>query len=286
MTKLVLHSFLLFIMSTCLWAQVPERINGIVEAEIAFAKLSSETSTKKAFVDNMADDGVLFKPGAVSGKKFWMEAAETDDKLVWEPRYADVSAAGDIGYTTGPFQQYLNRNDKEPVASGHYVSVWTRQGYGPWKVALDIGIGHPPATFPPLTGPSILSKAVKTNSYTPDALLKVEQLFCANQSSQGLSVYNEWMGTDIKIFRPMSSPMETKESIQSFLTATDKTFSFTPIQSFISTSNDLGYVYGTGTVEISQGGNTRRLNTNYVRIWKRDDWQNWKIVLDLVAVAR
>jgi ketosteroid isomerase-like protein len=267
-------------------AQLSTTLQSLVNAEKAFANTSATSTTKNAFISFMADDGILFKPGPVPGKKFWQDAPDGNDKLTWFPRYADVSAAGDLGYTTGPFEQRINRNDEKPAGGGHYVSVWKKQNNGEWKVMLDIGVGHPPAPFPDLKGPSVSTKAAGSNTTSSDDLLKTEQSFCDAQNTTGLSVYNQWIGADIKIFRPMAVPMETKESISAFLSATDKKFAFTPAKAFIASSGDLGYVYGTGTVEITQGENVRKLNTNYLRIWKKEDGKTWKIVLDLVSVAR
>lgn len=266
-------------------AQVPESIMPVVNAERAFAKASATISTRQAFIDFMDDEGILFKPNAVPGKKFWQDAPEGNDKLTWEPRYADISAAGDLGYTTGPFELRVNRGDEKPAGGGHYLSVWKKQN-DKWKVVLDIGIGHPIADFPALTGPTVLSKAVGNNVTSTDELMQTEQSFCTLQNTKGLSAYSQWMGKDIKIFRPMSAPMDTKDAIDAFLSATDKQFSFTPSRAFIASSGDLGYIYGTGAVAIKQGDNTRTLNTNYVRIWKKEDGKSWRIVADLVAVAR
>ena len=50
-----------------------------------------------------------------------------------ESKFAETSAAGDLGYTYGT---YALKGDQ--AARGFYVRVWTRTGDGVWRVALDV----------------------------------------------------------------------------------------------------------------------------------------------------
>jgi len=66
----------------------------------------------------LADDGIIFQPGPVNGKKFWGERPARKGLLSWEPVFADVSRAGDLGYTTGPWEFRPNGREDQPVAFG------------------------------------------------------------------------------------------------------------------------------------------------------------------------
>jgi hypothetical protein len=78
----------------------------MVKTEQAFSKMGEEKNTRDAFLAFIADDGLLFRPGAVNGKKWLLEhpAPPTDKKplLAWQPSFAGMSASGDMGFTTGP----------------------------------------------------------------------------------------------------------------------------------------------------------------------------------------
>src|SRR5438445_1051794 len=74
----------------------------IVEAECAFARAAATKGTRDAFLEFLTDDGIIFQPGPVNGKQFWQARAPRKGLLSWEPIFADVSLAGDMGYTTGP----------------------------------------------------------------------------------------------------------------------------------------------------------------------------------------
>jgi hypothetical protein len=64
---------------------------------------------------------VVFRPMAVNGKQWYQQRPPSPGRLSWEPIYADISAAGDMGYTTGPWEFRKNSTDAEAVAFG---GVW------------------------------------------------------------------------------------------------------------------------------------------------------------------
>src|SRR5436853_2293562 len=112
----------------------------LVEMEHAFAKAAATKGTRDAFLEFLADDGVIFQPGPVNGKKFWSERQPRKGLLSWEPIFADVSRAGDLGYTTGPWEFRPNGPDDQPVAFGQYFTIWKKQCDGSWKAVLDRGV--------------------------------------------------------------------------------------------------------------------------------------------------
>ena len=77
-----------------------------------------------------------------------LEHAAPPGKLSWRPIYADVSAAGDLGYTTGPYE--LRKDPGDPVAAsfGNYITIWQRQPDSTWKVLIDLGTANPPPAKP------------------------------------------------------------------------------------------------------------------------------------------
>jgi ketosteroid isomerase-like protein len=264
-------------------AQSNKNLQGLVTAEKAFAQSSKETSTKEAFLKYLADDGILFRPTPLNGKKFWNGIEKGEDLLTWEPIFADISAAGDLGFTTGPFEQKGDRAGQQAAGGGTYISVWKKQSDGLWKVMADLGIGHPPVPGQAVFASSNIKTVTGTTSKAD--IMKVEQSFIDMQD-KGLSVYNDVLSKEGKIFRPGAAPITTPDAIQAFVTATDKKFTYTPADALVADSGDLAYVYGTGTVAITRDGATRSLNTSYMRIWKKEQANAWKIVADIVAIAR
>jgi ketosteroid isomerase-like protein len=71
--------------------------------------------------------------------------------LQWSAAKADVSAAGDLGYTAGTYQMTMNDAAGKPMMEkGKYVTVWKKQANGQWKVTDDIfnADAPPPAPAP------------------------------------------------------------------------------------------------------------------------------------------
>jgi ketosteroid isomerase-like protein/quercetin dioxygenase-like cupin family protein len=89
--------------------------------------------------------------------------------IKWSPTKADVSAAGDVGYTVGTYEASMNGATEK----GKYVTLWKKQSDGTWKVAEDIfnadAAGPPPskAVVLPASGitwgdpPPVLPKGAK-----------------------------------------------------------------------------------------------------------------------------
>jgi ketosteroid isomerase-like protein len=104
----------------------------------------------QGYMSYYADDAVEVPNGGplIQGK---IEIAKgmgfLDDKnnqLLWTPIGADISAAGDLGYTYGTFEFHSKNKDGKPVVDyGKYTSIWKLQKDANWKVVLDMGNAGP-----------------------------------------------------------------------------------------------------------------------------------------------
>lgn len=117
-------------------------LDTLVAAERDFSALSVERGMKEAFLANLADDAVLFRPAPRNGKQIWRASANPAGTLVWTPDYAEIAGAGDLGVTSGPWEYRPAPERKLPTGYGHFISVWKRARGGAWRVAADIGIEH------------------------------------------------------------------------------------------------------------------------------------------------
>lgn len=119
----------------------------LMEADRAFARDTAEEGSG-AWADWFADDGLI-----VTSEGPLAEGREAVRRLVsgflddpnliftWEPERAEVAAAGDMGWTVGRYRAERKGPEGEPqVRTGRYLTVWTRQPDGGWKVALDIDV--------------------------------------------------------------------------------------------------------------------------------------------------
>lgn len=265
----ILSTIFLLLEGLFSFSQSTGQFQSLINAEKGFAKISREKSTKEAFSTSLSDSGLIFRAGPVLGKKFWQEAEAGTDLLSWEPVFADISSSGDFGYTTGPWEFRANRTDELAAGGGYYVSVWKKEK-GEWKVALDIGISHPPATQKEATSfllkPVVVASVTKSFEQLKNELLDLEQQFINMQNEKGWDAYPEFVTGNTRIYRPGSKPFVNEEQRRQLYLDKEKKFSFEKMNASVASSGDLGYVFGKGTVTITQDGNARSLPANYLRI--------------------
>src|SRR5687767_10018900 len=120
-------------------AGLPPAQQELFDAERAFVRLAAERGFRDSFYAYFADDGIAFNP-----HPFRVRAALANQPSApgpmgadWAPVYGDISAAGDLGWNTGPL--VFAGRDGQPARHGMFFSVWKRQPDGSFKVVLDIG---------------------------------------------------------------------------------------------------------------------------------------------------
>lgn len=263
-------------------------LNGMVATERAFAKASEEKGTRESFMMFIAEDGVLFRPTAVMGKK-WMQEhplppSEKRPLLAWQPIFADMSAAGDMGYTFGPWEFKQDIKDEKAVAFGHFATIWKKQADGSWKFAVDLGIGHPQSAIP--ATPWAPAAVTKPKTKIPDvavatsreSLTKRDREFSAASAKQGsVAAFTAYAADDVRVFRNDHFPFAGKAAIAEALAANKGTLTWQPAFADASKSGDLGYTYGSYE-EKTAGVLTAK--GNYMRFWKKLNG-DWKVVLDV-----
>ena len=102
---------------------------------------SQTTKDMNKFLSYYAPDATAHPQGmpSATGSAAIMDAfmkmsAAPGFSLQWTPVRADVSAAGDVGYTVGTYEASMNGATEK----GKYVEVWKKQSDGTWMVIEDI----------------------------------------------------------------------------------------------------------------------------------------------------
>ncbi len=214
MKKLICVTLLLAFVSLGFSQQAKEKsaLQSMVDAELAFARMAAERGTSPAFMAFIAEDGILFRPWAVKGKQ-WMIAhplppSNKRPLLSWYPTVAGMAAAGDLGYTTGPWEYKNDVRDAKPVAFGNFLTVWKKQADGSWKFAIDLGISGPPpntiiAAWQPPKNPKRETKAAHVNVQAEQALLRAKDSEFSTLSTDrdAQTAFNSFAAPDIRVFR-------------------------------------------------------------------------------------
>src|SRR5262245_350001 len=142
-----------------------DAIDDMVRSEQRFAARALVVGWKQAFLEYFADDASGFDGDqVVPAKELFRKLPDPpkDVRLIWEPRYGDIAASGDLGYLTGPVRRI------NPAVSGGqpqpsiYASVWKRQTDGSFRVVMDMGVPTPA----PVMFPAGFTRAPQTQRYT------------------------------------------------------------------------------------------------------------------------
>jgi len=119
------------------------------ELEAEFMKATADKGSQ-GYMSYYADDSVEVPNGVplIQGKAEIAKGMgfldDKNNRLLWTPVGADISASGDLGYTYGTFEFHAKDKDGKPVVQyGKYTSIWKQQKDGSWKVVLDMGNASP-----------------------------------------------------------------------------------------------------------------------------------------------
>jgi ketosteroid isomerase-like protein len=246
----------------------------LADAELGFAAMAQRASTRAAFLEYLAPDAVVFAPGPVQGRPVWERQADDSSTLLsWYPQFALVSASGDLGCTYGPWS--LGKRDAAPSAHGHFMTIWKRDTYGPWRVALDDGMEHaalaaePPrvttATTPPAT-----ERAARL--LVDDA----EHRFSRQTTRDGYdNTVLAFVRPDALRFRDGLEPLSNSALLTPERSITAA--SVTLLGSATAVARDLAYAYGEITEIASQK------HFAYVHVW-RATAGTWRLAIDRVSL--
>jgi ketosteroid isomerase-like protein len=266
-------------------AGLPPAQQELFEAERAFVRLAAERGFRDSFYAYFADDGIAFNPHPFRVRPSLASQPSTPAPMGadWAPVYGDVSAAGDLGWNTGPLV-FAGRNG-QPGRHGMFFSVWKRQPDGSFKVVLDVG-SDTPAAVVPLDEPPHSSWQPRRGAAAPvdpaparSGLLAVERAFLAEAASGGIGrAYGSWLADDARVHRPGSMPVVGRSALREWASAQNSKYRGEPLFADVARSGDLGYAWG----NYEKAGDTPDAGY-YARVWKRDPAGQWRIVMDTVS---
>lgn len=266
-------------------------LQSMVDTELAFAKMSEEQGVRPSFMAFIDDDGILFRPRAVKGKQWMTEnpvpASDKRPLLSWYPTFADVARAGDLGYTTGPWEFRSDIHDAKPVAWGNFLTVWRRQPDGSWKFAIDLGISNPEPEKPAPAWQ--LPRNYRQPAKVPAVNVQKEQAALFGENSVFGSSFNfsdaprafgSVAAADVRVFRNDKFPFVGLTAAAGALPDGSTVWSWQPALVSVSSSGDLGYTYGTYQITSKDSSEKILERGNYYRIWKKQAGK-WKLAADL-----
>lgn len=262
----------------------PDSVGSLIEAERAFSRRSVEHGMRDAFLAYLAPGAVVFNPLPTPGRPLWDSRSPSPSTLIWEPAFAEISASGDLGYTTGPWELRPAAEAKDrPVVHGQFISVWRRNAGGVWKVEADIGITHDrPGGGLGGGEPALHRQAGTPRKSAPamarEEILTAERTFARVSRLRGLAAsLPSWITPDARVCRDGHRPVLGRDAARAAL-ATDTLRAEAEVQEAgTSLAGDLGYTYGI----------RRRLrpapnppdSSVFFHVWRRDVDGQWLVAL-------
>lgn len=268
-----------------------KNLDTFMEVERSFARTCAMAGIRASFMEWFAEDGIGFNPGPVKQKEAYakLPAEEKPFKtlLTWEPKIADCSSIGDMGFTTGPFKVIDLSGSQKPVQNGAYFSVWRKQKDGMMRVVLDFGT---PMGAAPVYPPKMKVLAPPSPALvTMDLIDRARQTIAGFENDIAKSKAEELSKTlaftyspNPVVYRPGQGPILTFAEATKWWEGASLTLkSWDVTYTGISESGDFAYCYGKYAGE--QGG--KPTNGYFAHVWKCVVGKGWQLVGDVMSVA-
>jgi hypothetical protein len=257
----------------------------LLSADSAFSLATVRQGLIDGFISGFADSAIYEQTGEpiIVGRANILATLRTlytplGYSLKWKAFFADVSSAGDVGYTYGEAAQNNPLGDTvlgpgvQPLI---YIAFWRRIA-GAWKVEAFM-------TQPGTTTPTLPSGPYATpNTVTAPSYHSAGDVLATDQAFSDLSVY---VGQDSAFtmyadtFGVQSGAdfVYGKTAIRAYYGTTPITqvLSWTPTFADVASSNDLAYTAGP-YVFIGKSA----FYGQYLSIWKRESNETWRYVQD------
>jgi len=285
MRMLILTLTIISALAVCSSAQsstASKELLDLAASERAFAAETVKVGFRDGFIKYFADDGIGFgpHPERTREKLQKLPPATGPRKVIfnWAPMFGDISAAGDLGYTTGPVLYTDVTENPKPPRHGIYFSVWQKQSDGTWKVAVDMGVDTPEAVA------AIDTKFIAADTVQRNGQASADahdyrhldwDLWGSIAKTSPVKAYTAVLDKQFRIHRKGIMPIVDRKDITPSTILQTK---FDLIDGKIASSNDLAFTYGRYTVVNEPSGPE---SGYYVHVWRRDVTGKWKLVIDV-----
>jgi ketosteroid isomerase-like protein len=274
----------------------PQALQRMVATERAFAAATAEIGVRDAFLTFFADDAIQLMAGGDGTKATLGRAKDGLEKLaapklpiltrlMWEPFTGHVSSDGALGWLTGGYVG-LSQPTNDITGQGAYFSVWKRQPNGTWRVWLDEGIVLPDvwrdaSPFRVAADPDAGGEGVAAE--TLDAVERTV--------ASGGDPWRARLSASVRLHRDGRMPILSRDGAAEWAAATWQQVRYSVIKTEVAGSGDLGIALGGYDASPSRasqppGSPAVREHGTWVRVWKRDVTDRWRIVFETSKSTR
>jgi ketosteroid isomerase-like protein len=267
----------LFLFSVVTYSQTD--VQPLLDSEQSFDQIAASNGIKSAFLQFLADDAIIFRPGPTNGREFWQRSDEPPNKLLSRNvTYADISANGLLGYTTGNWRLYEKGKSESFAKFGQYVTIWEKKPNGQFLATIDISIDHDKLPFSETdrTPHGKQTRDINQRGWSPaNASMSFTRLSMAPGALGG--AYLQFAGKDMRFLRDGAPPIIGKKNV---VEATRHYLSIRfPENIILYQAADMAYTWNPCEFADSNEGMEKG---NCLHIWKLRN-KKWWIVLGVFA---
>lgn len=268
--------------SQTLFAQLPEKVGGLIQADRNAATISKLQSPHAAFSSIIDKKSVFYVPSEVNAYNYLNNRPNIPDVLNWEPNFAIVSKSLEFGVTSGKmdFQKIgaVKRN-------GQYLTIWKRGKKGEWKVDLRAEVenyGKKKANDLTYHEPDdswyLKHRSQVRLKQREDVVMSTDQLFSTVLKADNRAAYSEFLAEEARFYYPWEEEIQGKQNVLAFLKKQRVEIVTEPSKVGRAYSGEFAYSMGNATVHTKE----KAVKFNYIRIWElKDDFQ-WRVILEML----
>jgi hypothetical protein len=245
-----------------------KNIKGLINAEKQFAWFTASHTVKEGFTNYMDSVGIVFKNGAgVNALENYRKQNAGPGILNWEPAFAVISASGDMGATTGPYEFRAKTIQDTPVGRGIFFSVWHINSSGEWKNMADFGSSYKMQAPMVQKVKEITPDKSKTVEQDREGLMQLDKKFNTALQDRNIGGWMPYTSTDSWLNTDGQLPATGMLQIADVLQKLPAGLQINTTAAELSAAHDFGYTHGTVV-------NGSKLN-NYLRVWiyRNKQWQ-------------
>ena len=253
----------------------------LVANEKAFAHDVLVHGVRDGFLRWLAPTGIVFGPAPVNAVKFYKDKKPAPTRLAWYADKAVMSASGDMGWTTGPWDWRSDSTKTKAEATGDFVTLWRKQGDGSWKVAFDGGVGR--AVMPTEGAPQVRTLPPGPRGGGPlmrrHSLYQTDSDFATLSAAQGVgAALMKYGADDLIVLRDGLPRLTGPVAARDTLSAREGTMTVMSLGQYIADAGDLGYTFGSRVRRSAVGADS----SYYLHIWQRGKMRPWELALEYV----
>ena len=258
-------------------------------AERALSDAMATKGTIEGLLPALADDATLLvgghEPlrGRAAIRRYLEGAYGGAARVRWTTVRADVSAAGDMGYTLGWSRDEPPRPGPEGEGGDEqYIAVWRKRG-GQWALAVNLrNPSKTPATA--TAAPELGAPPPATRTSRADArreIIAADAAFAQRSIDRGTGdAFTAYAHDDVALLG--GGFLFGREAVAARYNrlADRATLAWTPVEADAAESGELGYSIGRSVAKVrGEGGAVETYYGKYLSVWRNTD-AGWRFVTD------